>query len=375
MKIIQVVPSIEAEASGPSYSVPSLCAGLAHAGGEVSLYCVGKKPLRDFCFRVVECAGKSFPHPQLGRSPEMLESLRRECMTADVIHNNSLWMLPNIYPAVAKRGTRCKLVTQPRGTLSAWALRRSSWKKRLIGVCGQYAAMRRTDLWVATSQEEYNDIRRLGYRQPIVILPNGVDVPASVRPKDERRRLVFLSRIHPTKGVDVLLRAWRNVQDEFGAWDLWIAGPKNGYAQQMEALGERLGCRRCQFVGEFNGLAKQDLYGGSECLVLPTHSENFGMVVAEALANGTAVICSKGAPWAGLNDYGCGAWIDIGVEPLIAAFRKFLAKPRQEFIEMGIRGREWMRREFSWDKIGSQMLLSYEWLLGRGDKPQCVWED
>lgn len=375
MKIVQVIPSIEAESSGPSHSVPALCMGLVRAGGELSLYCVGKRPSRDVGFRVVACRGWAFPHPHLGRSPEMLARLREECQTADIIHNNSLWMLPNVYAAMARRGTRCKLVMQPRGTLSAWALNRSRWKKRLMGVWGQYAAMREADMWVASSRAEYEDIRRLGYRQPVVVLPNGIDVPSRVCPKAENRRLAFLSRIHPVKGVDLLLKAWRQVQDDFAEWNLQIAGPLNDYARQMEELGRQLGCRRCRFVGEVTGAAKQDFYGGSECLVLPTHSENFGMVVAEALANGTAVICSKGAPWAGLEDHGCGAWIDLGVEPLAAAFRHVLSKSRQELAEMGARGRAWMRRDFGWDGIGARMLLAYAWLLGRGDRPEWVMED
>lgn len=375
MKIVHVIPSIEAESSGPSHSVPALCRGLVHAGGNLSLYCIGRKSLQDFGFRVVECRGKAFPSPRLGRSPEMMSCLQKECRTADVIHNNGLWMLPNVYASIARRGTRCKLVMQPRGTLSAWALNRSKWKKRLMGIYGQYAAMRDADMWVVTSQAEYEDVRRLGYRQPIAVLPNGVDVPPVASPKFERRCLAFLSRIHPKKGVDVLLKAWRIVQEEFATWDLRIAGPMNDYARQMEDFGSRLGCRRCYFVGEVTGKAKLDFYGGSECLVLPTYSENFGMVVAEALASGTAVICSKGAPWAGLEDHGCGAWVDIGVEPLVVALRRILSKSRQELVEMGSRGRAWMTRDFGWDEIGVKMFLAYAWLLGERDKPEWVVED
>ena len=118
MRIIQVIPSVSAESSGPSYSVPAMCLGLKHAGCEVSLHFVGATTKRKFPYATLAHKLHAFPHPALGRSPEMLAALRLECQSAQIIHNNSLWMMPNIYPAWAKRGTRCKLVNQPRGTLS-----------------------------------------------------------------------------------------------------------------------------------------------------------------------------------------------------------------------------------------------------------------
>ena len=224
MKVIQIVPSLAAESSGPSYSVPALCHGLKANGCDVSLHFLGDTPVREFTYSVTAYPTRSFPHPRLGRSPEMLQGLKIACRGADIIHNNSLWMMPNVYPALAKRGTRCRLVMQPRGTLSEYALSISRWKKRLIGWWGQYSAMKVTDMWVATAESEYDDIRRLGYRQPVCVLPNGVDLPEIGGPLQScsdgktgknftRRRMFFISRIHPKKNVDILLRTWDRLEN------------------------------------------------------------------------------------------------------------------------------------------------------------------
>ncbi len=380
MRVIQVVPSIGAESSGPSYSVPAMCDALQFAGCGVSLHFVGRMPDRQFKFPVFAYNAHGFPHPALGRSPAMLSALRRECQSAQIIHNNSLWMLPNIYPASAKRGTDCKLVMQPRGTLSEYALARSKWKKRLMGWYGQYAAMRATDMWVATAESEYEDIRRLGYRQPVAILPNGIDLPIGggdgkkVRGCGARRRMFFLSRIHPKKNVEMLLRCWARLEGKFRNWDLSIVGPdkNNSYADDMKTLAKELGCSRVRFEGEINGDAKYRFMTESECEILPTHSENFGMVVAESLACGTPVICSHGAPWEGLNKEKCGWWVPTEEVELARAMEAAMSTTPEELVAMGARGREWMKRDFDWNAIGRKMKAAYEWLLGNGDRPEWV---
>lgn len=378
MKVLQIVPDIKKEASGPSYSVPALCYGLAQNGCDLTLHLLEPLPNKRFAFPIVTYPWHDFPTKRLGRSPEMLWALKAECKTADVIHNHSFWMMPNIYPAWASRGTKCKLVNQPRGTLSAWALENSKWRKRIIGWYGQYAAMRATDMWVATSEEEYADIRQLGYRQPVVVLPNGIDLPQmEACGKTPRRRMFFLSRIHPKKNLEMLIRCWAQLEGRFPDWDLSIVGPDkdNPYADEIKELVRKLGCRRVAFEGELNGEAKYQFMAESECEVLPTHSENFGMVVAESLACGTPVICSRGAPWAGLVDNKCGWWVPNEEAAFGMAMWEAMSKSREDLAKMGEDGKDWMKRDFDWCSIGAKMKMAYEWLLGSVNKPEWVFVD
>ena len=99
------------------------------------------------------------------------------------------------------------------------------------------------------------------------------------------------------------------------------------------------------------------------------------MTVAEALASGVSVISTKGAPWAGLETERCGWWIDHGVEPLAAALSQAMASPRAELNAMGARGRAWMARDFSWDRVAADMLDVYRWLAVRGPRPATVFAD
>ena len=378
MKVIQVVPFLRLESSGLTASILGMCRGLQKAGCQVTLHSDGPAPKKDFDCPTFFHAVKAFPHPKFLRSPDMLKRLKEECQSAQIIHNNSLWTMPNVYPLWASRGTMCKYVLQPHGTLSAWALNNSKWKKRLFGWLFQYAAMRQADLWIATCDEEYQDIRRLGYKQPVAILPNGVDLPTVDNVlcaiQHDRRRMYFISRIHPKKNVELLLRCWAKLEAEFADWDLSIVGPdkNNPYADEMKALVKTLGCQRVTFEGELNGEEKTRFMATSDCMVLPTHSENFGMVVAESLACKTPVICSHGAPWSGLNEHACGWWIPTDETAFEETMRQAMSLPREALAQMGERGRVWMANDFSWEGIGAKLKTAYEWLLGQGEKPECV---
>ena len=287
-------------------------------------------------------------------------------------------MFPNIYPAYAKQRNKCKLVVSPRGTLSEWALKRSRFKKRIIWHLGQKKLFEMVDLFHATSENEYNQIRNFGYQNPVTVIPNGIDIPNYRKGvgKLNKRKLLFLSRIHETKGLDLLLDAWEAIHETFADWELVIAGPIEGsYPRYIQNLARQKNLNDVTFTGELKGSDKSNRFYESDLFVLPTRSENFGIAIAEALAHGLPVITTKGAPWSGLKDHGCGWWIDIGVAPLIEALKEAMSKPREELATMGAKGREWMERGFSWDRVGRMMYRTYEWLLEGGRAPDWVVTD
>ena len=229
----------------------------------------------------------------------------------------------------------------------------------------------------ATSEKEYEEIRAAGYRQPVAIVPIGMDVPeVESRVKEDVgrvRKVVFFGRLHKVKGVDRLVRAWEGVARE--GWELVIAGPDCGMLAELKGIVAEKKLPRVSFVGEINGHAKYEFLAGGDVYVLPSDTENFGVTVAEALASGTPVVASQGTPWQGLEGNRCGRWVPIGVEPLAAALKEMMAMSDEERAAMGTRGREWIHRDFSWKGIGAQMKSAYEWLLGNATCPSCVRQD
>ena len=377
MNCIQVLPRIITESSGPAYSVPRLCEALAAAGVETNLRLLRPTSLAAATsYRIDTESCPNLPGAfRLGWSPRFRRRLLEAAKEVDVIHGHGLWMMPNIYVADAARSSGARLVMSPRGTLSRWSLDRSRVKKAAVSALGQRRALFSADLLHATADKERDEIRGYGLSAPVAVIPNGIDVPGPIerRRAGPGRRLLYLSRIHPKKGLETLLDAWCGLQDRFPEWGLTVAGPMNSaYANAMPGAAADLGCRRVGFVGELTGKTKCAAFADSDLFVLPSHSENFGLVIAEALAHGLPVVACHGAPWAGLESHRCGGWVDSGRDRLMDALSAVMAASDAERRGMGERGREWMLREFDWRVVGEQFASAYAWLLGNGPKPEFI---
>ena len=196
-------------------------------------------------------------------------------------------------------------------------------------------------------------------------IPNGVDVPVDLNrvERTEDLRLLFIGRLDPKKGIESLLKACSLV-DSALPWRLAIAGwGPPGYVSHLKEQILALGLGgRVEILGPVLSEAKKGLFECSDVALVPSYTENFGIVVAEALAHGVPVIASKGTPWSRLEDMRCGVWVDNDPESLADAIRSINTMPLQD---MGRRGREWMQNEFSWRSVTNQMLALYHNRAGR----------
>jgi glycosyltransferase involved in cell wall biosynthesis len=377
LKLIHTIPTINEEASGPSYSVVRLCESEMKQGADLSLAALDWAPLLSPP-RFLKTFPLGIGPRKLGGSPVMRKWLQAQASSGniDLIHNHSLWMMPNVYPGPICWATGVPLILSPRGTLSRWAMQSGSLVKKFFWPLVQRPVLENTACFHATAYSEYDDIRRLGFRQPIAVIPNGVDMPMVRGNKSETgRTLLFLGRIHPVKGLDMLLPAWKILQLRFPEWRLQIVGPDNrGHQEKMQTLAQNLGLHRIEFCGPRYGEAKIQTYADADLFVLPTYSENFGMAVAEALAAGIPAVVTKGAPWAGLVEQQAGWWVDTNAEALVAGLEAAMAKSRSELSQMGQNGKTWMATEYSWTEIGKRMLQTYEWVLHGGSAPEWVLE-
>ena len=312
---------------------------------------------------------------KLGRSAEMrdwLAGARDEGF--ELIHSHGLWMMPNIYPAAVAARAKIPHVVAPRGTLDPAALVYSRHLKLAAWYLGQRRVLQQAAALHATSEEEAGQFRALGFRQPIILLPNGNDMPSANRPpRQARRTLLYLGRLHAKKGLDMLLGAWAELEATYPDWDLRIVG--RGTAEFEASLVrdiEALKLRRVRIDGPLYGEEKLRALKAADLFVLPTRGENFGMVVAEAFAAGTPVLTTRGAPWSGIKTHRCGWWTDPVPEAIGAGLSDALSLPSDTLEEMGLRGRAWMTRSYSWDNIGMRMAAAYLWLCHGGSQPQDV---
>ncbi|MFK7945741.1 MAG: glycosyltransferase [Paracoccaceae bacterium] len=382
MRLIHVVPHVSVEASGPSYSVPAMCRALGRAGADVTLMTQSKSAVESVLppssgFRHLLHAERGWPS-KLHPSPTMRAALFAEAEKADLIHNHSIWLWPNVYAGQAARRADIPLVLAPRGTLAEPALARSRRVKRAFWTFAQRRAFDAAALYHATAPKELNELRAFGVTKPVVTLPNGIDLPAMSTSAPARvRTLLFVGRVHPIKGLDLLLDAWGGLSaDVRQGWQFRIVGPDvGGHAEALQRQADTADLRDVNIVGPAFGNAKTTEYRSADLCILPSKTENFGMTVAEALAAGTPVIATKGTPWQGLETENCGWWIDRSRTALTATLVDAMSRPRDALAKMGLNGRAWMTREYGWDHIAVRMLETYEWLRQGQGSPAPDWVD
>jgi glycosyltransferase involved in cell wall biosynthesis len=390
LRPVHVIAGLDAAHGGPSYSVPRLCEALAAAGAEPVLLSIaaGRNPPCDTLPRDTLSRGypdRRFAHDlarvpglrALRRSTGFSAALKETAAVADVVHDHGLWLLPNLQAGWAAATAGKPFVVSPRGMLSPAALAFSTAKKRVFWKLLQGPVIRGAACIHATSGQEYDELRAFGLRHPIAIIPNGIDLPEPAPDALEctaRERIVLsLGRLHPKKGLEALLQAWAKVEPVYRGWRLSLIGPGGErYVGELHAMSRTLGLDRVSFGGPVYGAAKWEAYRAADVFVLPSLNENFGLTVAEALAAGTPVITTTGTPWGRVETEGCGWWIEPAAEALAATLATAMAMPSPALRAMGIKGRGWMARDFSWERVACGMGDLYSWLVGHAEQPPSV---
>ncbi len=191
------------------------------------------------------------------------------------------------------------------------------------------------------------------------IVENGVEIPNATPDRlwtpDGTLRLLFIGRLDPKKGIENLLRALKQLDEKV---NLVVCGTGDpDYASSLRMLVAELGLSgRVKFAGQVEGEAKSRAFWNADICVVPSHTENFAMVVAEALAHGVPVIASRGTPWKELVERQCGLWVENDPSSLVKAITEMRGR---NLGQMGKNGRQWMEQSFSWAVVAGRMHAVY----------------
>lgn len=292
-------------------------------------------------------------------SAQMRREIDRQVGWADIVHLHGLWQWPCWMAGWAAWRNKKRYVMMPHGFLEPERLKISKWKKRIVGAVCDRPLLNAANGIVATSEQEAVGIRKYGIGRPAHIMPIGIDLEPYKVSLNQGKTLLYFSRITPIKGLDMLAEVWGRIDRK--GWKLLIVGPDDrGYTEEAKTLfAARCPTGSYEFRPPVFGEEKYKLLSSVDAFVLPTRSENWSIAVAEAMASGLPVVCTKGAPWECLNAVKAGWWVDVSVDGVERGIREMIELDDEERLEMGRNGRRWVEKNLSWQSIAQDMISFY----------------
>lgn len=384
MRIGIVLGSASRLAGGLFHSVRKPAINLCKLGVSVGVHALHDHHSTDDCesWRPIKPRfHEPFAYRFLGYSPDLGKALHEA--NYDVLHQHGIWQIFSAQVLGWSRRTGRPVVITPRGMLDKWALRNSAWKKRIARVAFEDANLRAASCIQALNDSEVRAIRSLGLRNPIALIPNGIDVPDSsvtadrptYLPNDGRRTLLFVGRIHPKKGLKELVQAWAAVHAAAPAvaegWRLVIAGWDDGdHLHDLLHLTTSLKLEdKIVFPGPLYGREKHAALIHADAFILPSLSEGLPMSVLEAWSYGAPVFMTDECNLGEAFEEGAAIRIENDPVLLARALAKGLASEPPILRQIGDKGRLLVTRRYTREAVTAQYLELYDWLLGRTRHP------
>ena len=361
MKVIHFIPSIDRTSGGVGAYMQLLSKEL---GKLCELHIVTSKsenplPVENATLHYIPCNITAY----FKMKKEWISLLNT--IHPDIVHVNCCWLPCSAFTQKWAQQLGFKVILSPHGMLEPWIISRNYWTKKLPALLlYQKSAVANADHIHATARSEKENLLKLGYNNKIEIVANGIDVDSIVMKDnwERKKKILFLSRIHVKKGIEFLLEATALLKEQLTDYTINIAGEGDyDYIVSLKNRAQELGIEKMvNFCGGVYGEMKWKLFRDADVFILPTYSENFGIVVGEALACGTPVITTKGTPWEELNTEHCGWWTEIGTDATFNALKDFLSLSKDELMNMGNNGRKLIKNKYSAPIIAQNMFLLYK---------------
>ncbi len=374
MKVLFYISSISLKGGGPSRSVPMMAKGLSEVGIRVTLMTIYSDDMNTHSLDGTSV--KLYVLKDGFQQKEIESYIISERF--DIVQLQSLWSLDYHKMALICREHHIPYLITPRGMLEPWSLSQKKWKKRLAMLFYQKEDLNQASCIYTTADMEARNVRNLGIKAPCSVIPNGIETdsyPCRTNPGIVKKQILFLSRIHVKKGIELLIDAWKNLHSEFQDWRIKIVGNgEENYIASLKSKISELGLQDCiEILPPVFGQAKVELYQNSAFFVLPSYSENFGMVIAEAMSCGVPIITSEFTPWPFLNKENAGWSIKLNSGILESTLKEALSLSPETRYGMGQNAARLVREKYDYHNVAMQTMQLYDWLLNSGEKPEFVF--
>lgn len=373
MRILHVIATLDAASGGPARACLEMAGAVARRGHHVDVWTTDYAAAADRPSAALlaepSVQVSSFPvgFPRFWKpSAGMARALRQSVSRYDVLHIHSLYLFHNLAATWIARRTAVPYIVEPHGLLDPYIRRRHRLRKRLMELAFQNRALREAAAIRYTSDDEMRLATPFACGAEGVVIPLGVPLfnPQPATPRDSQC-ILFLSRLHAKKGLDLLIPAFARLAERFPAASLVVAGPDDGALGAARAATDRFGLsHRVSFPGMLRGEEKSRAFSRAGLFVLPSYSENFGIAVAEAMAAGVPVVVSDQVNiHHDISGAGAGIVVPCAVDPLAAAMAALLADPGAR-AEMGVRGRTLAETRYAWPAIALELESLYRRVSG-----------
>lgn len=376
MNILHTISDLSIQSGGPTTCTYTLLKGLRQKGVSVDvLTYTPKNPHNSLVGN--DSFIKTVPSPKelrLAYSPKFRSFLKTE-VDYDLYHINGIWQYPSHITAKYARSKKKPYIISPHGMLYLNTLEKSRIIKKIFLNIWFQKDLNNAACIHATGDEEMRQLRLSGFKNPIAIIPNPIELSVNYNTDsevniDDKNSVTFIGRLVSIKRIDNLIKAWSIVGDE--KYVLQIAG-SGELDNDLKDLAKKLNIKNIKFLGFLNDKEKEKLYRKTRFLVLPSESENFGMVVTEALLNKVPVLASKGTPWQDLEKYECGWWVKNDVDTLAEAIKNALYISDDKVKQMGNNGKQLVVEKYSSEIVTEKMKELYTWILKGGERPDFVF--
>jgi glycosyltransferase involved in cell wall biosynthesis len=300
-----------------------------------------------------------------------------------IFHTHNLWNYVNYITHKLSNKYQIPSVISLRGSIEL-----NSFKKKIAWQIYQKKIFQDASIVHVVNEKDIDKLRKLGISTPIAFIPNGIDLNEFTQRKKkitskknlglptEKKYILFLSRIHPEKGLMYLVKAWHNVCEHFPNWNLLIVGPKFDikYYKKVHTYVKKYNLiSRFHFMGMLIGEKKLDCYNASSLFVLPSYGESFGNVIAEAMAAKLPIITTKKTPWEKIEKYDAGWWVELNLENIISALTKALCCNDLELKKKGQNSFK-IIKQYAWKDQSAKMKKVYDWVFDKEKKPKFIFE-